>query len=59
MNRDKCTNKTNPNNESYLCRTLPKPQMPLKSKLPKQPKNKLYVPTKKENKIIAKIMFIN
>jgi len=29
MNRNKCTTKTNPNNESYLCRTLPKPQMKL------------------------------
>lgn len=59
MNRNKCSNKSNPNNETYLCRTLPKPQMKLKSKLPKEPKNKLYVPNKRENAIIAKIMFIN
>ena len=59
MNRNKCTTKTNPNNESYLCRTLPKPQMPLKSNLPKEKKSTLYVPNKRENAIIAKIMFIN
>ena len=59
MNRNKCSNKTNPNNETYLCRTLPRPQMPLKSNLPKEKKNTLYVPNKIDNKLIAKIMFIN
>ena len=57
MNRDKCKKNTNPNNQSYLCRVLPRPQMPLKSKLPKEPKYKLYVPNKTDNKLIAKIIF--
>jgi len=59
MNRNKCSPKTNPNNESYLCRTLPKPQMKLPSSLPKEKKNTLYVPNKKDNQLIAKIIFIN
>ena len=59
MNRDKCKPKTNPNNESYLCRTLPRPQMKLPSKLPKEKKNTLYVPNKIDNKLIAKIIFYN
>ena len=50
---------TNPNNQTYLSRTLPKPQMPLKSNLPKEPKYKLYVPNKIDNKLIAKIIFYN
>jgi len=57
MNRDKCKPKTNPNNESYLCRTLPRPQMKLPTKLPKEKKNTLYIPNKRDNKLIAKIMF--
>ena len=57
MNRNKCKKNTNPNDESYLCRTLPRPQMPLKSNLPKEKKNTLYVPNKTDNKLIAKIIF--
>jgi hypothetical protein len=57
MNRDKCKPNTKPNKQSYLCSTLPRPQMPLKSNLPKEKKNTLYIPNKKDNKLIAKIMF--
>ena len=59
MNRNKCSPKTNPTKDSYLCRTLAKPQMKLPSSLPKEKKNTLYIPNKKDNQLIAKIIFIN